>query len=86
MIAAQFITKTTRVVESCSSLIDRVYSTRLNILIASDTITCSLSDHDIIYTVKKLDVQRAKVREKITSVDYSRFTLEYISLVSSDVR
>ena len=83
---SQLITKATRVVENCSSLIDHVYSTRPNILIESDIINCSLSDHDIIYTIRKLGVQRAKVREKITFVDYSRFTPENISLVFSDVR
>ena len=72
--------------ESCSSLIDHLYLTRPNILIESDIISCSLSDHDIIYTIRKLGVQRAKVREKITFVDYSRFTPENISLVFSDVR
>ena len=55
-----------------------------NILIESDIINCSLSDHIIISTVRKLGVQR--VREKITFVNCSRFTPENISLVFFDVR
>ena len=83
---SQMIKKATRVAEKSATLIDHVYSNRPSVLTKSDTIDCSLSDHDIIYTIRKVGVQFPKSRKRISFVDYSKFTPENVNIIFSGVQ
>jgi hypothetical protein len=70
----QLITENARVAESSCSLIDHIYTNRDMNYKDSNVLKVSLSDHYLIYTVRKLGNRRTKGRFRIDYTDYSLLT------------
>lgn len=56
----QLVTKPTRITDASSSLIDVIMITDNSIVSSSDVLTCSISDHNLVYVILTLRTPRVK--------------------------
>jgi hypothetical protein len=68
------MTEPTRVTSSTATLIDHIYTNHKDHCISSGLIEYSVSDHDLIYTIKEIGVKRQAGEHKIKYRDFSNFT------------
>ena len=75
---SQLITNYTRSTSSSKSLIDHIYTSMPELHVSSDVIPCSISDHDIIYTILNHSYKAKTQPRVITIQDFKTFdSLKY---------
>lgn len=76
----QLVTKPTRITETTPSLIDVIRTTDKSIVSFSDVLTCSISDHNLLYLILTLKTPRAKpsyiTTRSYTSYDADQFCMD----------
>ena len=81
----QLIKEPTRVTPTSSTLIDHIYTNRLDHISFSGVIDYSISDHNLIYLVRKIGVKRDQRNYNITFRQFSKFTPDLVSMRFSNI-
>ena len=72
----QLINEPTRVTASSKTIIDHIITNRIQYVSDSGVLPCGMSDHDVIYMVKRLRMPKLKTKPKTLHVrNYKRFNI-----------
>ena len=72
----QLINEPTRVIASSKTIIDRIITSRIQYVSDGGVIPCGMSDHDVVYMVKRLRMLEVKTKPKTPRVrNYKRFNM-----------